>query len=101
MKIRTLTFAVIAILQMSMSMHSQSTTPNRILSGSAGDSRYQFFYETVLVPDGPKLADMGGGTIGATREGTVHRFMTDKSIRAYFGYDVTVNVTPGSDTYRV
>jgi hypothetical protein len=71
----------------------------RIMGGSAGGSKYQFFYETFLEPSVPELGNMGGGTIGG--EGVIHRFMSDRRRRVYFGYDVSIEVLPQPDTYRM
>jgi hypothetical protein len=71
----------------------------RIMGGSAGGSRYQFFYDTFLDPAVPELGNMGGGTIGG--EGVIHRFMSDRRQRVYFGYDVLIEVLPQPNTYRV
>src|SRR5262249_15727693 len=71
----------------------------RIMGGSAGGSRYQFFYQTFLDPPVPELGNMGGGTVGG--EGIIHRFMSDRRQRVYFGYDVLIEVLPQPNTYRV
>jgi hypothetical protein len=71
----------------------------RIMGGSAGGSKYQFFYETFLDPSLPELGNMGGGTIGG--EGVIHRFMSDRRQRVYFGYDVLIEMLPQPNTYRI
>src|SRR5207247_3657893 len=40
----------------------------RIMSGSAGGKKYQFFYDTFLDPSVPEVKDVGGGTIGGRSE---------------------------------
>lgn len=71
----------------------------RIMGGSAGGSKYQFFYETFLDPSMPGLGNMGGGTIGG--EGVIHRFMSDRRQRVYFGYDVLIERLTEPNTYRL
>lgn len=71
----------------------------RIMGGSAGGSKYQFFYDTFLDPSLPELGSMGGGTIGG--EGIIHRFMSDRRQRVYFGYDISIDVLPEQNTYRI
>src|SRR5262245_47358947 len=71
----------------------------RIMGGSAGGNKYQFFYETFLDPAIPELGRLGGGTIGG--EGTIHRFMSDRRQHVYFGYDVTIEELPQPNTYRL
>jgi hypothetical protein len=69
------------------------------MGGSAGGGKYQFFYTTFLDPAMPELGNMGGGTIGG--EGVIHRFMSDRRQRVYFGYDVLIEDLPEPDTYRI
>jgi hypothetical protein len=71
----------------------------RIMGGSAGGRQYQFFYDSFLDPSLPEVMDMGGGTIGG--EGTIHRFMSDRRQRVYFGYDLSIEALPESNMYRI
>src|SRR5262245_4313537 len=71
----------------------------RIMGGSAGSSRYQFFYDSFLDPAMPEVESVGGGTIGG--EGTIHRFMSDRRQRVYFGYDLTIEVLPDPGMFRI
>jgi hypothetical protein len=69
------------------------------MGGSAGGRQYQFFYDSFLDPAAPEVTNMGGGTIGG--EGVIHRFMSDRLQRVYFGYDLLIEVLPEPNTYRV
>jgi hypothetical protein len=71
----------------------------RLLGGSAGGSKYHFFYDTFLEPSIPELGNLGGGTIGG--EGTIHRLMWDRRQRVYFGYDVAIEPLAEPNTYRM
>jgi hypothetical protein len=71
----------------------------RIMGGSAGGTKYQFFYDTFLDPAAPEVTDMGGGTIGG--EGIIHRFIGDRRHRVFFGYDISIDVLPEPNTYRI
>jgi hypothetical protein len=86
----------LAILFMCLPASAES---RRIMGGSAGGSRYQFFYETFLDPAVPEIGNMNGGTVGG--EGIVHRFMSDRLQHVYFGYDVAIEVLPQLNTYRM
>jgi hypothetical protein len=94
-KVRTLLTAIVLLL-LSVPALAES---RRIMGGSAGGSKYQFFYETFLDPATPELGNMGGGTIGG--EGTIHRFMSDRRQRVFFGYDVQIEGMPDVNAYRV
>src|SRR5215831_11897953 len=78
---------------------SPALAQSRIMGGSAGGSKYQFFYETFLDPSMPELGNMSGGTIGG--EGIIHRFMSDRRQRVFFGYDISIDVLPQANTYRL
>lgn len=71
----------------------------RLLGGSAGGSKYQFFYDTLLEPSVPEVGNLGGGTIGG--EGTIHRLMWDRRQHVYFGYDVSIEPLSEPNTYRM
>jgi len=88
--------AVIGIISLCSPASAQS---RRLLGGSAGGSKYQFFYDTFLEPSVPELGNLGGGTIGG--EGTIHRLMWDRRQRVYFGYDVSIDPLPEPNTYRM
>jgi hypothetical protein len=88
--------AVVIVLTCCLPGVAQS---RRIMGGSAGGSKYQFFYDTFLDPSVPEIGNMGGGTIGG--EGLIHRFMSDRRQRVYFGYDVLIENVAEPDTYRI
>src|SRR5215471_21063499 len=88
--------AVIGIISLCSPASAQS---RRLLGGSAGGSKYQFFYDTFLEPSVPELGNLGGGTIGG--EGTIHRLMWDRRQRVYFGYDVAIEPLVEPNTYRI
>jgi hypothetical protein len=71
----------------------------RLMGGSAGGGKYQFFYETFLDPSFPAIGNMGGGTLGG--DGIIHRFMWDPRQRVYFGYDVLIEALPDANSYRI
>jgi hypothetical protein len=89
-------FALVAGLWVPLTLQAESS---RIMGGSAGGNKYQFFYETFLDPAIPELGRLGGGTIGG--EGTIHRFMSDRRQHVYFGYDVTIEELAQPNTYRL
>jgi len=95
MRIRTLAAAIILTL-LSSPVFAQS---RRLLGGSAGGSKYQFFYDTLLEPSFPEVGNLGGGTIGG--EGTIHRLMWDRRQHVYFGYDVSIEALAEPNTYRM
>jgi hypothetical protein len=96
MKHRKLILGTFAAMFLCTPLFAES---RRLMGGSAGGKNYQFFYSTFLEPDMPALGSMGGGTIGG--EGTIHRFMSDKRQRVYFGYDVTIENLTEPNTYRI
>jgi hypothetical protein len=96
MRARKLLLIAVAIFGLSAPALAES---RRIMGGSAGGSKYQFFYDTFLDPSMPELGNMGGGTIGG--EGTITRFISDRRQRVYFGYDVTIEELPEPNTYRI
>src|SRR5262247_2765339 len=65
MRVNKIAFAVVIALIACLPALAQS---RRIMGGSAGGSKYQFFYDTFLDPSLPELGNMGGGTVGG--EGT-------------------------------
>jgi hypothetical protein len=87
---------VVALIGLSLPALAQS---HRIMGGSAGGSKYQFFYDTFLEPSMPEVTGIGGGTLGG--EGVIHRFMSDRRQRVYFGYDIMIEVLPDPNTYRI
>ncbi len=89
---------LVFVLFVFLSMPAQAQS-RRLLGGSAGGSKYQFFYETFLDPAMPQLGNLGGGTIGG--EGTIHRLMWDREQRVYFGYDASIESLPDANTYRI
>jgi hypothetical protein len=93
---RKIVLALIAFMSFSLPALAQS---RRLMGGSAGGSKYQFFYETFLDPSMPELGNMSGGTIGG--EGIIHRFMSDRRQRVFFGYDISIDVLPQANTYRL
>lgn len=95
MKVKTLIAIAIGIL-LSAPAFAQS---RRLLGGSAGGSKYQFFYDTLLEPSLPAVGNLGGGTIGG--EGTIHRLMWDRRQHIYFGYDVSIETLSEPNTYRM
>jgi len=95
---RRCTIAIAAITLMSVCLPAVAQS-RRIMGGSAGGAKYQFFYDTFLDPAVPELGNMGGGTIGG--EGTIHRFMADRRQRVYFGYDISIEVLSEPSTYRL
>ena len=96
MRARQIVLAAGAVIALCLPLLAES---HRIMGGSAGGGNYQFFYDTFLDPSMPELGNMGGGTIGG--EGTIHRFMSDRRQRVYFGYDVAIEVLPEPNTYRI
>jgi hypothetical protein len=96
MSVRKVLLILVALMSFSFPALAQS---RRLMGGSAGGRKYQFFYETFLDPSMPELGSMSGGTIGG--EGIIHRFMTDPRQRVFFGYDISVDVLPQSNTYRL
>src|SRR2546426_4837225 len=96
MRTGKIVLAVLAFIGSSLPAFAHSS---RLMGGSAGGSKYQFFWNTFLDPSLPELGRMGGGTIGG--EGVIHRFMSDRNQRVYFGYDVLIEVLPQPDTYRI
>src|SRR5215471_11476518 len=96
MRVHKIAFAAIIALTVCLPALAQS---QRIMGGSAGGSKYQFFYDTFLDPAMPEIGNMGGGTIGG--EGTIHRFMSDRRQRVYFGYDVLIEGLTEPNAYRV
>jgi hypothetical protein len=88
--------AFVVLAALCSTAHAES---RRIMGGSAGGKKYQFFYETFLDPAMPELGRLGGGTLGG--EGTIHRFMADRNQRVYFGYDISIQELPEPNTYRV
>ena len=95
----TLRKAILGLVVLSAVCAPAFGESRRIMGGSAGGSKYQFFYDTFLDPAMPELGNMGGGTIGG--EGTIHRFMSDRRQRVYFGYDVLIEGLPEPNAYRV
>jgi hypothetical protein len=96
MKARHLVLAALAVVSLWLPALAES---RRIMGGSAGGRKYQFFYDTFLEPSVPELGNMGGGTVGG--EGIIHRFMSDRTQRVYFGYDVSIEVLPEPNAYRL
>jgi hypothetical protein len=88
--------ALAAIIGLCLPAFAQS---RRIMSGSAGGDKYQFFYDTFLDPAVPGVTDMSGATIADA--GVIHRFMSDSRQRVYFGYDIRVEVLPEPNMYRI
>ena len=83
---RRYTIAIAALALMSVCLPALAQS-RRIMGGSAGGAKYQFFYDTFLDPALPELGNMGGGTIGG--EGTIHRFMA-----------IAANASTSVTTYR-
>lgn len=96
MTARRMLLVAVAVIVFCLPVFAES---RKIMGGSAGGSKYQFFYDTYLDPSLPELGNMGGGTIGG--EGIIHRFMTDSRQRVYFGYDVSIENLPEANTYRI
>src|SRR5262245_39091631 len=96
MKAAKIAFSLAVFMALSLPAFAQS---RRLMGGSAGGSKYQFFYETFLDPSMPELGNMSGGTIGG--EGIIHRFMSDRRQRVFFGYDISIDVLPQANTYRI
>src|SRR6185369_4186430 len=96
MSVRKVLLIFVVLMSFSLPALAQS---RRLMGGSAGGRKYQVFYETFLDPSMPELGSMSGGTIGG--EGIIHRFMTDPRQRVFFGYDISVDVLPQSNTYRL
>src|SRR5436190_18796364 len=96
MRTAKLALAVAFIIGFLVPAHAES---HRIMGGSAGGKKYQFFYETFLDPSYPEIGNLGGGTIGG--EGTIHRFMSDRRQHVYFGYDVSIQELAQPNTYRL
>jgi hypothetical protein len=96
MRMTRTAFAAVSLIFLCLPAQAQS---RRLLGGSAGGSKYQFFYETFLDPALPSLGNLGGGTIGG--EGTIHRLMWDRHQRVYFGYDASIESLQEPNTYRV
>jgi hypothetical protein len=96
MKAARIAFSLAVFMALSLPALAQS---RRLMGGSAGGSKYQFFYETFLDPSMPELGNMSGGTIGG--EGIIHRFMSDRRQRVFFGYDISIDVLPQANTYRL
>jgi hypothetical protein len=96
MKMRMLLLAALAVTGLCMPALAES---RRLMGGSAGGGKYQFFYETFLDPAMPALGNMGGGTLGG--DGVIHRFMWDPQQRVYFGYDVLIDPLPDANSYRI
>jgi hypothetical protein len=96
MKVTKIVAAAAVLVFLCQPSQAQS---RRLLGGSAGGSKYQFFYETFLDPAMPQLGNLGGGTIGG--EGTIHRLMWDRQRRVYFGYDASIESLPEANTYRI
>src|SRR5678809_963917 len=61
MSARKILFALVVFMTLSVPALAQS---RRLMGGSAGGRKYQFFYETFLDPSMPELGSMSGGTIG-------------------------------------
>jgi len=72
---------------------------NNVTDSSHGVVNYSFDYETRLEPPAPPISGFGGGMISGGNE--MHRLVTDHSSHIYFGYDLTVEVLPQQNTYRV
>jgi len=96
MSVRKVAIGVAILVLLSSPVFAQS---KRLLGGSAGGSKYHFFYDTFLEPSIPELGNLGGGTIGG--EGTIHRLMWDRRQRIYFGYDVAIEPLVEPNTYRM
>ena len=96
MRLHKIALAAVILIDLCVPASAES---RRIMGGSAGGSKYQFFYDTFLDPSLPELGSMGGGTIGG--EGIIHRFMSDRRQRVYFGYDISIDVLPEPNTYRI
>jgi hypothetical protein len=90
------TLVTIVLILLASPVFGQS---RRLLGGSAGGNKYQFFYDTLLEPSLPEVGNLGGGTIGG--EGTIHRLMWDRRQRVYFGYDVSIEALSEPNTYRM
>jgi len=88
-----------AILAAILSCVPALAQPRRIMGGSSGTNRYQFYYDTFLDPAVPNMAELGGATLSG--EGVIHRVMFDRHQRVYFGYDVSIEVLQEPNTYRV
>src|SRR5262245_53735287 len=87
---------VVAVIGLCAPALAQS---RRLMGGSAGGSKYQFFYDTFLEPAMPEVTGVGGGTLGG--EGVIHRFMSDRRLRVFFGYDILIEVLAEPNTYRI
>ena len=96
MKAARIAFSLAVFMALSLPALAQS---RRLMGGSAGGNKYQFFYETFLDPSMPELGNMSGGTIGG--DGIIHRFMSDRRQRVFFGYDISIDVLPQANTYRL
>jgi hypothetical protein len=49
-------------------------------------------------PGDPQVQGIGGGVVNSDR---LYRIMVDSRNRAYFGYDIAIDVLPERDTYRI
>jgi hypothetical protein len=96
MKVTRTALAIVSLILFCSPTFAQS---RRLLGGSAGGSKYHFFYDTFLEPSMPELGNLAGGTIGG--EGTIHRLMWDRHQHVYFGYDVSIESLPEANTYRM
>ena len=73
----------------------------KIETGNGFTKTFAFYYETHLDPAVPDIVtkNVGGGV--AVMDSVIHRFMLDRNRRMYFGYDISVEVQPQPNTYRV
>jgi hypothetical protein len=79
---------------------TQRVTSIHIDSGSVSRNEYGFYWETRIEPPTPAWSG-GFDTKTLTEPGAIHRVFFDRSARAYFGYDVTIDVLPPGMGYRV
>jgi hypothetical protein len=95
MTLRDIVLTAAAIVVMHGAGFAQGS---RLMSGQAERDDYHFFFETVVEPGSPQVQGIGGGVLNSSR---LYRIMVDARNRAYFGYDIAVDVLPERDAYRI
>lgn len=88
------------LLALSVFATAKAQTGRQLMSGSASSGSTAFRYETRLEPATPDLSNKFSGGVVVDKSG-IHRYMTDRDGRKYFGYDLLMDPLPEPNTYHV
>jgi hypothetical protein len=85
-------------LLLAFSCAAGGQTGRQLISGSASTGSAAFRYEAMLEPATPDLSGRFGGGVIAGKG--IHRYMTERESRTYFGYDLLLEPLPEPNSYR-